>query len=55
VFEGMGIQPSVWHPRVENLDYAQITESLKTARAAIAGMVEHLPTHEEFLQSVQAG
>jgi tryptophan 7-halogenase len=54
VFEGMGIQPSVWHPRVENLDYAQITDSLKTARAAIAGMVAHLPTHEEFLQSVQA-
>jgi tryptophan 7-halogenase len=55
VFEGMGIQPSVWHPRVENLDYAQIADSLKTARAAIAGMVAHLPTHEEFLQSVQAG
>jgi len=55
VFEGMGIQPSVWHPRVENLDYAHITDSLKTARAAIAGMVAHLPTHEEFLQSVQAG
>ena len=47
--------PSVWHPRVENLDYAQIADSLKTARAAIAGMVAHLPTHEEFLQSVQAG
>ena len=30
-------------------------DSLKTARAAIAGMVAHLPTHEEFLQSVQAG
>ena len=53
VFEGMGIKPSVWHPRVENLDYTQITDSLKTARAAIAGMVAHLPTHEEFLQSVQ--
>jgi tryptophan halogenase len=29
VFEGMGIQPAVWHPRVENLDYAQIADSLK--------------------------
>ncbi|MEO8061200.1 MAG: tryptophan halogenase family protein [Pseudomonadota bacterium] len=53
VFEGMGVQPTVWHPRVENLDYAQIADTLKTARAAIAGMVAHLPTHEEFLQSVQ--
>jgi tryptophan 7-halogenase len=54
VFEGMGIQPAVWHPRVENLDYAQIADSLKTARAAIAGMVAHLPTHEEFLESVRS-
>lgn len=54
VFEGMGIHPAVWHPRVENLDYAQIADSLKTARAAIAGMVAHLPTHEEFLESNSA-
>ena len=40
---------------LESLDYAHIADSLKTARAAIAGMVAHLPTHEEFLQSVQAG
>jgi tryptophan halogenase len=51
VFEGMGVTPAVWHPRVENIDYAQIADSLKTARAAIAGMVAHLPTHEEFLES----
>ena len=51
---GHGHPAGVWHPRVENLDYAQIADSLKTARAAIAGMVAHLPTHEEFLQSVQS-
>jgi len=46
-----------FHPEYRqriNHDYAQIADSLKTARAAIAGMVAHLPTHEEFLQSVQA-
>ena len=51
VFEGMGISPSVYCPRVENLDYAEIAASLTTAKAAIAGMVAHLPTHEEFLRA----
>lgn len=54
VFEGMGMRPSAHCPRVDNLDFGQIADSLKTARAAIAGMVAHLPTHEEFLQSVKA-
>lgn len=52
VFEGMGIRPSVYCPRVENIDYAEITAALKTARGAIAGMVAHLPTHEEFLRGL---
>jgi tryptophan halogenase len=50
VFEGMGIRPSAYCPRLEHLDYARISASLKGARAAIAGMVACLPTHEEFLQ-----
>jgi tryptophan halogenase len=50
VFEGMGIRPASPNPRVENLDYAQIAQTLKNAKAAIAGMVEHLPTHEQFLR-----
>ncbi|HMN44361.1 MAG TPA: tryptophan 7-halogenase [Povalibacter sp.] len=49
IFEGMGIQPSHYCPRVDNLDYARIANALKTAKAAIHGMVGHLPTHEEFL------
>ena len=52
IFEGMGIRPSVYCPRVENLDYAEISATLKTAKAAIAGMVAQLPTHEEFLQGI---
>jgi tryptophan 7-halogenase len=55
VFEGMGIRPSVYCPRVENLDYAQIAATLKTAKTAIAGMVAHLPTHDEYLHSQISG
>ncbi|WP_116810945.1 tryptophan halogenase family protein [Steroidobacter cummioxidans] len=49
VFEGMGIRPRAYSPRVDNIDYAHIEATLRTAKAAIAGMVEHLPTHEQFL------
>ena len=41
----LGIAPGGWSQVVRK----------RSPRAAIAGMVEHLPTHEEFLQSVQAG
>jgi tryptophan 7-halogenase len=51
VFEGMGISPAVYCQRVENMDYAEIAAALTTAKAAIAGMVAHLPTHEEFLRA----
>lgn len=51
VFEGMGISPSVYCPRVENMDYADIAATLRTAKAAIAGMVTRLPTHEAYLRS----
>ena len=54
VFEGMGISPSVYSRRVENMEYAEIAAALSTAKAAIAGMVAHLPTHEEFLR-IQTG
>ena len=51
VFEGMGIRPNVYSRRVESMDYAEIAASLNTAKAAIAGMVAHLPTHEDFLRA----
>ena len=51
VFEGMGITPSVYGRRVDSLQYTEIAASLNTAKAAIAGMVAHLPTHEEFLRA----
>jgi tryptophan halogenase len=54
VFEGMGIRPSVYCRRVENIDYAEIAATMTTAKAAIAGMVAHLPSHEEFLRRAQS-
>ena len=51
VFEGMGISPRVCCRRVQNMEYAEIAAALTTAKAAIAGMVTHLPTHEEYLRS----
>ncbi|HEY0942466.1 MAG TPA: tryptophan halogenase family protein [Steroidobacter sp.] len=51
VFEGMGIRPRTYSTRVDNIDYAHIEAALRTAKSAIAGMVEHLPTHEQFLSS----
>lgn len=55
VFEGMGIRPRGYSPRIENLDYSRIQATLRTAKAAIAGMVEHLPTHEQFLSGQLGG
>lgn len=49
VFEGMGIRPQKYSPRVDNLDYQEISETLKLARQAIQSMVKNLPEHDEFL------
>ncbi len=50
VFEGMGLRPDTYCPRVDSLDYEQIAAALRSAKTAIAGMVAGLPTHEDFLQ-----
>jgi tryptophan halogenase len=55
VFEGMGIRPRRYSPRLDNMDYSDIATTLQTARTAIQGMVSHLPTHEEFLRTHGAG
>lgn len=49
VFEGMGIRPAKYSPRVDNIELAQINENLKLARSAILNMVKTLPTHDEYL------
>lgn len=52
VFEGMGIRPDYYNPRVDNTDFALIQHSLGNARQAIANMVKTLPTHEQFLADI---
>lgn len=51
VFEGMGVRPRKHCPRVDNIEFNQISKTLKMARTAIKSMVNTLPTHDEFLQS----
>jgi tryptophan halogenase len=50
VFEGMGIRPGSYCPRVEHLDLQKVDETLARTRAAILAMVESLPSHDEYLQ-----
>lgn len=50
VFEGMGIRPQKYCPRVDNMDYQEIADTLKVARQAIQSMVKTLPSHDEFLR-----
>jgi tryptophan halogenase len=49
VFEGMGIRPADYSPRVDNIELAHINENLQLARSAILNMVKTLPTHDEYL------
>lgn len=52
VFEGMGVRPQKYCPRVDNLDFNQINQLLDNARQAIVRMVKTLPTHDEILHSL---
>lgn len=51
VFEGMGIRPQRYCPRVDNMNFQQIEAVLKNAQQAILTMVKTLPTHDEVLCS----
>ena len=50
VFEGMGIRPKNYCPRVDNLDYAAVQITMKQAAEMIEDIVLKLPTHDEFLR-----
>ena len=50
VFEGMGIKPQHYSPRVDSLDAQVLTQNLAKAEAAILAMVKTLPSHDEFLR-----
>jgi tryptophan halogenase len=51
VFEGMGLRPAKYNPRVNNIDPQEIKRTMHLAKNAITGMVKNLPTHDEFLGS----
>lgn len=50
VFEGMGIRPTKYCPRVNNIDVQTLHSTLTHAHSAIHGMVRNLPSHDEYLQ-----
>lgn len=50
IFEGMGVRPRNYCPKVDNLDYERVEEMLGQMEAAITGMVDQLPSHDAFLR-----
>lgn len=50
VYEGMGVRPKKYCPRVDNLDFTAVQTTLKQAVEMIEDVVQKLPTHDEFLR-----
>lgn len=50
IFEGMGVRPENYCPRVDNLNFSAIEAALAQAVSAIDTVVQKLPTHDEFLR-----
>jgi tryptophan halogenase len=50
VFDGMGIRPEKYCPRIDTLDYEMIENVLKEAEQAIDATVQELPSHDQFLR-----
>jgi tryptophan halogenase len=46
----MGIRPEKYCPRIDNIDFQLIEDTLKEADESISGMVQQLPTHDGFLR-----
>lgn len=50
VFDGMGVRPEKYCPRIDNIDYKLIEDTLKEADESISGMVQRLPSHDQFIR-----
>jgi tryptophan halogenase len=50
VFEGVGVRPKNYYPKVDNLDYAWIEKNLRDMEAAISDTVQGLPKHDQYLR-----
>ncbi|WP_084005163.1 tryptophan halogenase family protein [Gilvimarinus polysaccharolyticus] len=51
VLLGQGVMPRHYHPAADNMSSADFTAYMDNYRASIAGFVEKMPTHNEFLES----
>jgi len=50
VFEGMGIRPAKYCPRVDNLELDTIVQQLQVSKRALMEMIQALPSHDAYLQ-----
>ncbi|MDX1429687.1 MAG: tryptophan 7-halogenase, partial [Rhodothermales bacterium] len=50
VFEGMGIRPEKYDPRIDNLDFPWIEKKLREMETTIHSVVQTLPTHDRYLR-----
>lgn len=50
VLEGMGVRPRKYHPRIDNMNMAEVTPLLDRAIVSLEELVKKLPTHDEFLR-----
>ncbi|MDG2535992.1 tryptophan 7-halogenase [Sphingomonas sp. HITSZ_GF] len=51
VLDGMGIRPRTYHPLVDRIDEAALWAGMAKAREQLAGFVEQLPTHQQFIDA----
>lgn len=50
VFEGMGIRPRHYHPKLEGLDHKELLHELLKTRRAVQALAKAVPSHEQVLQ-----
>ena len=50
VMVGQGLEPSGWHPLADRIDEAQMGRFLTSIQTIIAGTVDKLPAHEDYVK-----
>ncbi len=49
VFNGLGVMPQRYHPKVDQIPVAQLQQQLASMRQQITSLVQAVPEHEQFL------
>ncbi|MBU1438755.1 MAG: tryptophan 7-halogenase [Gammaproteobacteria bacterium] len=49
VFNGLGVLPERYHPKVDQIPVAQLQQQLASMRQQISSLVQAVPEHEQFL------